>query len=164
MANLTYRVSSTPTIPGSTTVKGSGLTNLEIDANIKALADEIATKQASLVSNSNIKTVGGNSLLGTGDVSVQLPIVIVSTSTVNAIAGNHYVLTYADVCTVTLPTTLVAGDPIDITPVNGLKTNIIDVGTKTLYGPNGNMTGLLTMDLGAPMQLRAFNTTSWSVK
>lgn len=164
MPNLTYRASSTPTLPGSTTVKGTGLTNLEIDANIKAIADDLATKQPTLVSGTNIKTVGGNSLVGTGDVSIQLPIVIVNTASVTAVAGNHYVLTYAGVCTVTLPTTLVAGDPIDITPVNGLKTNIIDVGTKTLYGPNGNMTGLLTMDLGAPMQLRAFNTTSWSVK
>jgi len=39
-ANITYRINSNPTLPGSTTVKNSPLTNLEIDANFKALASE----------------------------------------------------------------------------------------------------------------------------
>ena len=44
MSNLTYRASSTPTIPGSTTVKGSPLSHLEVDANFKALDIDIAGK------------------------------------------------------------------------------------------------------------------------
>jgi hypothetical protein len=39
MANLTYRASLTPTVPTSTTAKGSGLTNDEIDGNFKSLND-----------------------------------------------------------------------------------------------------------------------------
>ena len=47
MANITYRVSGTPTIPGATNVKSSPLTNLEVDANFKALNDDIQTKTTS---------------------------------------------------------------------------------------------------------------------
>ena len=39
MANITYRASSTESAPASTTVKGTALTNLEMDANIKSLND-----------------------------------------------------------------------------------------------------------------------------
>lgn len=44
MANLVYRQSSTPTTPGSTSVKGSGLTSLEVDANMKSLDNDIQTR------------------------------------------------------------------------------------------------------------------------
>ena len=37
MANLLYRASSTASIPGSTTVKGSALLNTEIDGNFRSL-------------------------------------------------------------------------------------------------------------------------------
>lgn len=43
MANLTYRASLTPTLPGSTTLKNAPLTNLEVDANFKSLNDGIQT-------------------------------------------------------------------------------------------------------------------------
>lgn len=41
MPNLTYRVSTTPTVPTSNTAKGSPLTNGEIDGNFKSLSQEI---------------------------------------------------------------------------------------------------------------------------
>ena len=44
MANITYRASSTPTIPGSSALKGAPLTNLEVDANFKALDNDIQTR------------------------------------------------------------------------------------------------------------------------
>ena len=44
MANITYRESITPTVPGTTTAKLSPLTNLEVDANFKSLNDDIALK------------------------------------------------------------------------------------------------------------------------
>jgi hypothetical protein len=44
MATLTYRENSSPTPPGATTVKGSGLTNLEIDANFKSVDNDIQTR------------------------------------------------------------------------------------------------------------------------
>lgn len=42
MSNIKYRISSTESAPASTTVKGSPLTNLEMDANIKSLNDSKA--------------------------------------------------------------------------------------------------------------------------
>lgn len=56
MANLTLR-----------NIKGSPLTNGEVDANFTALND---TKQDLLVSGTNIKTINGSTVLGTGDVSI----------------------------------------------------------------------------------------------
>ena len=44
MANIKYRQSATPTVPTATTVKGTPLTNLEVDGNFKSLNDDIATK------------------------------------------------------------------------------------------------------------------------
>lgn len=44
MANLTYRASSTPTLPEATTVKDDPLTNLEVDANFKALDNDVTNK------------------------------------------------------------------------------------------------------------------------
>jgi len=39
MANILYRASTTPSVPSSTSAKGTGLTNLEIDGNLKSLND-----------------------------------------------------------------------------------------------------------------------------
>ena len=36
----------------------------------KSVASELATKQATLVSGTNIKTINGNSLLGSGDLPI----------------------------------------------------------------------------------------------
>ena len=44
MVNLTYRISDSEPAPLKTTVKGSPLTNYEIDANFKALVDELGLK------------------------------------------------------------------------------------------------------------------------
>lgn len=41
MANITYRVSDAPTLPGASTVKSAPLTNLEVDANFKVLDNGI---------------------------------------------------------------------------------------------------------------------------
>ena len=45
---ITYRASITPTVPGTTTAKGSALTNLEVDANFKTVADAISTVETTL--------------------------------------------------------------------------------------------------------------------
>lgn len=47
MANLKYRASSTEANPSSTTIKGTPLTNLEVDANFKSLNDELILKATS---------------------------------------------------------------------------------------------------------------------
>lgn len=44
MAEITYRQSSTPTVPVTTTAKGTELTFDEMDGNFKSIADDLATK------------------------------------------------------------------------------------------------------------------------
>ena len=44
MANITYRSSTTPTVPSSTTAKGSEMTYDELDGNFKSIADDLNTK------------------------------------------------------------------------------------------------------------------------
>jgi hypothetical protein len=44
MANITYRASTTPPVPVSTTVKNTLLTHLEVDGNFKSLNDDIQTR------------------------------------------------------------------------------------------------------------------------
>lgn len=43
-AFITYRTSTTPAVPGSTTAKGSALTHTELDGNFKSVVTEINTK------------------------------------------------------------------------------------------------------------------------
>lgn len=90
-ANIIYRASSTPSIPGSTSVKGSGLTNLEIDGNWYSITQDIAgykdqtitftgkTISGSTNTFSNIPTTALTGTLGvgnggTGQTSVQAAI------------------------------------------------------------------------------------------
>lgn len=58
MANITYRESTVPTIAGSTTAKLTPLTNLEVDANFKALNDDIQTRATSV----SVQTTDSNAL------------------------------------------------------------------------------------------------------
>lgn len=71
MAFLTYRQAITPTAPGATTLKGTQLTHAELDGNFKSLNDALGGLQPTLASGTNIKTVNGTSILGSGDVAVQ---------------------------------------------------------------------------------------------
>lgn len=44
MVNLTYRISDSEAAPSETTIKGAPLTNYEIDANFKAIVDDLSLK------------------------------------------------------------------------------------------------------------------------
>ena len=59
MASLTLR-----------SVKGTQLTNNELDANFSNLNTELASKQNTLVSGTSIKTVNGVSVLGSGNIQI----------------------------------------------------------------------------------------------
>lgn len=45
-AHITYRQSTTPTVPTSTTAKGSTLTTDEMDGNFKSIQQELQTLAA----------------------------------------------------------------------------------------------------------------------
>lgn len=92
-----YRpISYTPTfteITGKpTTLSGYGITD---GVTQNALSSSLTTKQNTLVSGSNIKTVGGNSLIGSGDISFPTQLVTSvfgRTGTVNALSGDYNTL------------------------------------------------------------------------
>lgn len=62
MANLLYRQSSTPTVPVSTSVKNSPLTNLEVDANFKSVNNDLATKATTTYVDNSVSGVVGDAL------------------------------------------------------------------------------------------------------
>jgi hypothetical protein len=98
-------------------------------------------KQATLVSGTNIKTVGGASLLGSGDIAVGgLGVVTVTTTTQTAVVGSHYVLTNVAATTLTLPASPASGDTVAVTVANALTTNLIARNAQTIMGLAEDMT------------------------
>ena len=57
MANITYRNSATPTIPSSTTVKGTLLTFDEVDGNFKSLDTAIQAVASIVPTQSDILAI-----------------------------------------------------------------------------------------------------------
>ena len=89
-----------------------------------------------------------------------LPPVTVSASTsITAVAGNHYVLTAVTTATVTLPASPTISDTVWITVANSLVTNVVARNGKSIQGIAEDMT------LNAPYaaaQLRfSDNTEGW---
>ena len=84
------------------------------------------------------------------------PVTVSDTTTISAVAGNHYVLTAVSLTTVTLPASPTISDTVWITVANSLTTNVV--------GRNGqNINGLaedMTIDnANAGIQLRFTNST-----
>lgn len=101
-------------------------------AAISSLATtvQLGTKQDTLVSGTNIKTVNGTSLLGSGDVVISggagLILEEVNTSSVTAVVGKNYALVYNGAVTVTAPASLSAGNIWGVMVCNGRSTNTIN--------------------------------------
>jgi len=107
MANITYRGSVSPTVPTSTTAKGSGLTNDEVDGNFKSLNDSklegtvavanggtgltsytangvvYASGTGTLASSSGLVFDGTNFLVGTTAVNRLVTVGVPSAATLN---------------------------------------------------------------------------------
>lgn len=87
-----------------------------------------------------------------------LSVVAVTGTTVTATAGNQYILKNVAATAVDMTAALVADQLFQVTPANGLKTNTINLGTNTVIGPAANVTGILTLDSGKSITLRAIST------
>jgi hypothetical protein len=111
----------------------------------------------SVVETTGLKTVGGISILGSGDISTGTTVVTVSGTTQTAVAGTHYVLTNVAATTVTLPATPATGATVWVTPTNGLTTNVIVRNGQTIMGLAEDMT---IDSLTATVELRFINS-SW---
>ena len=59
MANITYRVNSNPAIPGTSIVKGVPLTNVEVDANFRAIDIEVDQLNSSTVRLTGDQAIAG---------------------------------------------------------------------------------------------------------
>ena len=117
-----------------------------LSANMgKTLEDN---KQANLVSGTNIKTVGGASILGAGDISagggVDTSTISVAVNT-TMVSGSHYVVT-VDTIIMTLP----------ITPAFGSK---VIVSVEDFYNTTIARNGSNIMGLGEDMKIDTNNTT-----
>ena len=127
----------------------------------KQISDLITTvngKQATLVSATNIKTINGESVLGSGDLIVggssTLGIVTVATTTYTLLladVGKKILFTSATAVTVTIPTNVVAAIPI---------------GSKTLFQQVGNgvlsfVTTGLTVVTASPLYTVKGQTVEW---
>ena len=61
-ANIKYRETSNGTVPVATTVKGSPLTNAEMDANIKSIVDEVNTKASNTALTTALQVASENAI------------------------------------------------------------------------------------------------------
>jgi hypothetical protein len=87
------------------------------------------------------------------------PVTVSDTTTISAVAGNHYVLTAASATTITLPASPTISDTVWVTVANELTTNVVARNGKNIQGIAEDMT------LNAPYaaaQLRfSDNTEGW---
>ena len=150
-------------------VKGSPLTNQEADDNLSALNTELGTKQATLVSGNNIKTINNTSILGSGDITISggggssLIPTAVKTSAYTASAND---LVRCDTTSggfsVTLPASPADGTTIDILDMtNGFATNNLTVLPNT--GKTIESDDFLSLDINGTYVSFVYNSisTNW---
>ena len=106
-------------------------------------------KQTTLVSGTNIKTINGSSLLGSGNLKIlsTLPVVEVSTTTQAMQANTHYVVTTAGAAAaLTMPPSPTVGDLVQISVANGRTDNSVVANVSPIQGQAND----LFLDLKIP--------------
>lgn len=104
-------------------------TGTQAISTVSGLQTALDSKQATLVSGTNIRTINGASLLGSGDVSIGgggLTLVTVSTTTQAAANGSNYALTNAAATTVLAPASPTAGMRFGWMVCNGRTDNVVN--------------------------------------
>jgi hypothetical protein len=87
------------------------------------------------------------------------PVTVMASTSISAVAGNHYVLTAATTATVTLPASPTISDTVYITVANSLTTNTVARNGKNIVGVAEDL--VLNMP-NAAVQLRfSDNTEGW---
>lgn len=87
------------------------------------------------------------------------PVTVSDTTTISAVAGNHYVLTAASLTTVTLPASPTISDTVWVTVANGLTTNVVARNGKNIQGLAEDMT--LNTPYAAAQMRFSDNTEGW---
>lgn len=112
--------------------------NIAAAVNSKANTTTVATKQDTLVSGTNIKTVGGVTLLGPGNIPLlEANTEIISTST-TAVASTLYIFTAT--LTLTLPASPLLGDRVSFANRSGTTTPVIARNSQPIMGVAEDLT------------------------
>ena len=159
------------TLTGAATTGGVGLnveTQAATDNTTKAASTAfVSTAVAAAAFSATLPSQSGNDgkLIYTDGTTASWqslggPVTVVSGTSQNAVAGNHYVLTNVGATTVTLPASPASGDTVWVTWANTLATNVIARNAQTIMGDASDMT--LDAATNGTVQLRFVNST-WRI-
>ena len=157
------------TLTGAATTGGVGLnvaTQAATDNTTKAASTAfVSTAVAAAAFSATLPSQSGNGgkfIYTDGTTaswqSLGGPVTVVSGTSQNAVAGNHYVLTNVGATTVTLPASPASGDTVWVTWTNTLATNVIARNAQTIMGDASDMT--LDAATNGTVQLR-YISSSW---
>ena len=150
---VSYGGTGVATITGL--VKGTGTT-----AMVAAVAG--TDYQAPLVSGTNIKTLNGASILGSGNIAIvgRLTMSTTASTDFTAAKDNHHVCTAASAVTVTLPATPAEGDMLALTFTSEtVVTHVVARNAQTIMGLAEN----LTIDSAYASVVLQFASSSWRI-
>ncbi len=157
------------TLTGAATTGGVGLnvaTQPSTDNSTKSASTAfVSTAVAAAVFAATLPSQSGNggkTIYTDGTTaswqSLGGPVTVVSGTSQNAVAGNHYVLANVAATTVTLPASPASGDTVWVTWTNTLATNVIARNAQTIMGDSTDMT--LDAATNGTVQLR-YISSSW---
>lgn len=180
--NIGLAASNLVTITGTTTIASLGVIAAGVQRTVVFSGALTLTHSAALIlpGAANIPTAAGDAAvfqsLGSGNwrctsyqradglplAGALMPAKVSGTSQAAA-SGRDYFLENVAATAVTAPSA-VDGAEFAVTPANGLLTNTVDFGAATVQGPSGALTGVVTLDLGARLQVKYSSTISkWVV-
>jgi hypothetical protein len=107
-------------------------------------------------SSGNFLTTDGAGELYWSEAAGLPPVTVSDTTTISAVAGNHYVLTAASLTTVTLPASPTISDTVYVTVANGLTTNTVARNGNNIVGAAED---LILNNAYAAVQLRYSDAT-----
>jgi hypothetical protein len=137
MVNIKYRESTSATVPGSTTAKGTPLTNLEMDGNLKSIKDNIEL----LTENTSITADNTN-------VAVVYPMWALAATGTDGTGATPYRISptkmYYVPSTNTLTVARLAGTADNVVTNANLTGMVTSVGNTTTVVTNANLNGMVT--------------------
>jgi hypothetical protein len=152
-----------PTLNQNTSGTAAGLSADIPESRVTNLVSDLAAKQATLVSGTNIKTVNGNALLGSGDVSIAANV-----STFVRVTGSNAATTGQSLVDITgLSQALLANSVYEFEAVLSVSTTAVTTGTG--YGVNfsaagaaveAQITGASTATATKTLRINALNTAA----
>jgi hypothetical protein len=133
---------------------GTGLTSTPTNGQL-LIGDGTGYTLATLTAGSGMTVTNGTGTITLAAAGLP-PVTVSDTTTISAVAGNHYVLTAASATTVILPASPTISDTVWITAANGLITNVVARNGKKINEVAEDM----TIDSAyAGIQLRFSNDT-----